>query len=125
MQELQEKASAQTVETIHTVVAKLNTMFRIAVQEKQTSGGVAAAMGIAKVLGMIVDKPQIKAIVRLPAPAPGVDLGVKLSEEDWGQRLPILPCVLRFTPLTGGWSRKNNLPRPYLRFLTTSQIDHA
>ena len=87
VKELQAQAASHTVETVHTLVAKLEQLRRLAVKEGQVSAGVAAVMGQAKLLGLVVDKAQIEAIVRRPAPAPGVDLGVILDEEAWQQRL--------------------------------------
>ena len=48
-------------------------------------------MGQGKLLGLVFDKAQVEAIVRRPAPAPDVDRGVIMDEEDWQQRLLARP----------------------------------
>ena len=48
---------------------------------------VAAVMGQGKLLGLVIDKAQVEAIVRRPAPDPDARPGVILSEEVWQRRI--------------------------------------
>ena len=54
--------------------------YNMAQQEKQASAAAQAAMGIAKLHGMIIDRAQIDAIIRKPAAT--TDASDEMSEED-------------------------------------------
>ena len=85
--ELQAKAAEKTGITIKSLTDDLIRLRMLAEANAQVAAGVAAVGMIAKLHGLVIDKAQVEAIVRRPAPAPGIEAGVILSEEDWQQRL--------------------------------------
>ena len=54
--ELRGEARREAVVTIHTIVARLDRAYDLAEGERNPSAMVQAAMGMAKVLGLIVDR---------------------------------------------------------------------
>ena len=54
--ELRTEASGRTVVTIYAIVAKLDRAYDLAEEERNPSAMVQAAMGMAKALGLIVDR---------------------------------------------------------------------
>jgi hypothetical protein len=44
-------------------------------------------MAAAKILGLIIDRQQIEAVLHRPAPGPGIEKGLILSEAEWEQQL--------------------------------------
>ena len=53
--DLRAEANREAVVTIHTIVAKLDRAYDLAEKERNPSAMIQAAMGMAKVLGLIVD----------------------------------------------------------------------
>jgi hypothetical protein len=80
--ELQKEAAQQTEITVRDLVGKLNGMFELAAATKNPSAGVSAVMGMAKLLGFLVDK-QEDVTPRLPVPFP-TDRK-QMSIEEWQQ----------------------------------------
>ena len=76
MQQLAAKRHAKTVDTI---IADLDQLRNLAIENGQTAAGVAAVMGAAKILGFVTDRQQIEAVIDRPAPGPGVERGLILS----------------------------------------------
>ena len=66
------------------MVAELESMRKLAMACKNPAAGVAAVMGKAKLLGLIVDKTEIEATVRKPAREPTEDKRMSLGE--WERR---------------------------------------
>jgi hypothetical protein len=46
-------------------------------------------LGQGKLLGLVIDRAQVEAIVRRPAHDPDARPGVILSEEDWQRRIAL------------------------------------
>lgn len=60
LQQMQERTAKRTEVTVETVQKKLEAAYLLAVAEKQTGAAVAAAMGMAKLHGLIVDQKHVK-----------------------------------------------------------------
>lgn len=60
VKELQERTAKRTEVTVETVQKKLEAAYLLAVAEKQTGAAVAAAMGMAKLHGLIIDQKHVK-----------------------------------------------------------------
>ena len=87
MRELQAKHAERAAVTVDGQYAKLEEVRRNAVEDRQHGAAVAAIVAQNKLYGLIIDKAQIEAVVRRPAPAPDIAPGVILSEDDWQRRL--------------------------------------
>jgi hypothetical protein len=76
-------ASDGVMQTIEDIVAKLEKIYQVAFQcdPPQLSAGVAAQMGIAKLLGLYVDQKQVNIVHHKPSLLPTKHL--ELSEEEW------------------------------------------
>ncbi|MDX8492703.1 terminase small subunit [Mesorhizobium sp. VK22B] len=82
--ELQASAARRSEITVDDLVAELDDMRKLATACKNPAAGVAAVMGKAKLLGLIVDKAEIEATVRKPAREPTDDK--RMSLEEWERR---------------------------------------
>ncbi|MER9403680.1 terminase small subunit [Mesorhizobium caraganae] len=82
--ELQAAAARRSEITVDDLVAELEDMRKLAIACKHPAAGVAAVMGKAKLLGLIVDKAEIEATVRKPAREPTDDK--RMSLEEWERR---------------------------------------
>lgn len=82
--ELQAAAARRSEITVDDLVAELESMRKLAMACKNPAAGVAAVMGKAKLLGLIVDKAEIEATVRKPAREPTDDK--RMSLEEWERR---------------------------------------
>lgn len=81
MAELQAKAARRSEITVDDLVAELEDMRKLAMACKNPAAGVAAVMGKAKLLGLIVDKAEVATTLRKPLREPGeID---QMSLEDW------------------------------------------
>jgi hypothetical protein len=68
------------------LVADLDEAIALARECRAPSAMIAGIIGQAKLLGLIVDRVQVEALVRRPAPDPDARPGVILSEEAWQRR---------------------------------------
>jgi len=78
------RAAAQRAEiTVDTIVERLEEIRRVAleVDPPQASAAVAAVMGQAKVLGLVIDRSQVDITHHKPAPFPTKIL--ELSQDEW------------------------------------------
>ncbi|RWI88651.1 MAG: Terminase small subunit [Mesorhizobium sp.] len=82
--ELQAAAARRSEITVDDLVAELEDMRKLAIACKNPAAGVAAVMGKAKLLGLIIDKAEIEATVRKPAREPADDK--RMSLEEWERR---------------------------------------
>ena len=57
--ELQKLAAIRHAKPVDSLVADLDRLRDIAIQNRQTAAGVAAVMGQAKLLGLIIDKAEV------------------------------------------------------------------
>jgi phage terminase small subunit len=85
--DLQAEHAKKVGKTVADIIADLDRLRDQAFANGQTAAGVAAVMGAAKILGLVVDKQQIEAIVHRPAPGPDMEKGVILSETEWEQQM--------------------------------------
>jgi len=85
--ELQAKHAARAAVTVDGQYAKLEEVRRNAVDDRQHGAAVAAIVAQNNLFGLIIDKAQVEAVIRRPAPAPDVAPGVILSDDDWQRRL--------------------------------------
>lgn len=56
-------------------------MLRLATRQRLPAAGVAAILGKARLLGLVVDKAEIATVVRKPARSPTTD--TRMSLEEW------------------------------------------
>ena len=89
--ELQAEYAVKNAITIDGQLSKLEEVRLQAIEDRNQSAAVAAIVAESKLCGLIIDKAQVEAIVRRPSPAPGIETGVIMSEEDWQQRLLARP----------------------------------
>ena len=82
--ELQAKAARRSEITVDSLVAELDEMFHLAVECESPSAGVAAVMGKAKLLGLIIDRAQVESTIRKPA-REATDKR-QMSLEEWQKR---------------------------------------
>jgi hypothetical protein len=73
-----DKALAETV-TAHTVTRMLATVFEAASRDRQHGAAATAAMGIAKLHGLLIDK--LEDVTRRPARSP--DAPLEIEVEHW------------------------------------------
>lgn len=66
------------------MVADLEDMRKLAIACKSPAAGVAVVMGKAKLLGLIVDKAEVDAVVRKPARS--LTDETHMSLEEWERR---------------------------------------
>jgi hypothetical protein len=64
--ELQSKYARKVEKTVADIVADLDRLRDEALARGQTGAGVQAVMGMAKLLGLVIDKAEITAILRKP-----------------------------------------------------------
>lgn len=69
--ELRAEAATRSAVNVDDLVADLNIMFKLALATKNPGAGVAAVMGKAKLLGLIVDKAEVATTQRKPMREPG------------------------------------------------------
>jgi hypothetical protein len=87
--ELQAKVAERTVKTVESLVANLDEAIAMARELKQPRAMIDGIMGQGKLLGLVIDRAQVEAIVRRPAPDPDARPGVILSEADWQRRIEL------------------------------------
>lgn len=87
VRELQAEHAERASVTVDGQYAKLEEIRKNALADRQHGAAVAAIVAQNKLYGLIIDKAQIDAVVRRPAPAPDLAPGVILSEDDWQARL--------------------------------------
>ena len=85
--ELQQLVAKRHAKTVDTLIADLDQLRDLAIENGQTAAGVAAVMGAAKILGFVTERQQIEAVVHRPAPGPGMERGLVLSEAEWEQQV--------------------------------------
>ncbi|RUW27305.1 terminase small subunit [Mesorhizobium sp. M4B.F.Ca.ET.215.01.1.1] len=87
--ELRAEAAKRSEVTVDDLVAELEIMRKLAMACKNPAAGVAAVMGKAKLLGLIVDKAEVDQTLRRPMREPGE---VKqMSLEEWQRRFAPKP----------------------------------
>ncbi len=83
--DVQAEHAKRTAITVDDLVAKLQLLYSIAVEDRQTGPGVQAIMGIGKLLGLIVDRQELRAeVVRKPVADP--DAPSEMSTDDWAKK---------------------------------------
>lgn len=79
--QLRAAAARRSEITVDDLVAELESMRKLAMACRNPAAGVAAVMGKAKLLGLIVDKAEVATTLRKPLREPGeID---QMSLEDW------------------------------------------
>src|SRR4051794_29784235 len=79
--ELQHRHAERVEVTVESLVRELEEASLRAMETRQVAAAVAASMGKAKLLGLIVDKAEIDATIRKPLRAPGAP--AQMSLEEW------------------------------------------
>ena len=79
--DLQAQHAKDNSVTIATITVMLRDAYNLSMETKQASSASQAAMGLAKLHGLIVDKSQVDTLVRKPAATP--DAPDFMTEEDW------------------------------------------
>ncbi|UCI23509.1 terminase small subunit [Mesorhizobium sp. B2-8-5] len=79
--ELQAGAARRSEITVDELVAELESMRKLAMACKNPAAGVAAVMGKAKLLGLIVDKAEVATTIRKPLREPSDT--EQMSLEEW------------------------------------------
>ncbi|MER9462634.1 terminase small subunit [Mesorhizobium sp. M0387] len=82
--ELQAEAVRRSEITVDDLVAELNDMLKLARATKNPSAGVAAIMGKAKLLGLVVDRAEVATTQRKPM-REATDVK-QMSLEEWQRR---------------------------------------
>ena len=78
--ELQAKAAMRSEVTVDSLVADLDDMLQLATKIGQPSAGVSAVMGKAKLLGLVIDRAEVSAVVRKPSRTPTIDKSISMEE---------------------------------------------
>ncbi|TPM27259.1 Terminase small subunit [Mesorhizobium sp. B2-2-2] len=78
--ELQAAAALRSEIAVDDLVAELEDMRKLAIACKNPAAGVAAVMGKAKLLGLIVDKAEVATTLRKPLREPGESQQMSLDE---------------------------------------------
>ncbi|WP_348628859.1 terminase small subunit [Mesorhizobium sp. M1E.F.Ca.ET.063.01.1.1] len=82
--ELQARQVRRLDVTVESIVAELEEARGAALAHKQLAAAVAASLGKAKLLGLIVDRAEVESVIRKPMREPGqVE---QMSLEEWQQR---------------------------------------
>jgi phage terminase small subunit len=84
----QRKAAEQQHVTTVSLAADLEEIRMLAIEDKQYAAAVAAVLGRAKLLGLIVDRKEVEVLHR-PAPLPTKT--IELSEEEWRKQFAEVP----------------------------------
>jgi hypothetical protein len=84
-----QKHSAPTLVTIHSVTTMLRDVYDLAMRKHQTAAAGSAAMGIAKLHGLLVDK--IEDVTRRPARAPDAPAEIELLDWVEAQTIDLKP----------------------------------
>ncbi|WP_224543681.1 terminase small subunit [Mesorhizobium sp. CA16] len=79
--ELQAAAARRSQITVDDLVAELEDMRKLAITTKNPAAGVAAVMGKAKLLGLIVDRAEVATTMRKPLREPNE--AERMSLDDW------------------------------------------
>ena len=74
-------------------------MFKLSLATKQPSAGVGAVMGKAKLLGLVIDKPETAETVRRPMRHPGDDKNMSMDE--WRKKFAPPPPAEIISPPPG------------------------
>lgn len=82
--ELRNAAAKRLEITVDDLVAELEDMRKLAMACKNPAAGVAAVMGKAKLLGLIVDKAEVATTLRKPLREPG-EIN-QMSLDEWQAR---------------------------------------
>lgn len=82
--ELQAAAAKRSEITVDDLVAQLDDLRKLAIACKNPAAGVAAIMGKAKLLGLIVDKAEVATTLRKPLREPG-EIN-QMSLDEWQAR---------------------------------------
>jgi phage terminase small subunit len=82
--ELQAKHAKRVEVSVESIVAELDQLRDAALANKQVAAGVAAVIGKAKLLGLVIDKADVAATVRKPMREPGEVR--QMSLEEWEQQ---------------------------------------
>lgn len=82
--ELQAGAARRSEITVDDLVAELESMRKLAMACKNPAAGVAAVMGKAKLLGLIVDRAEVTTTLRKPARQATDETHMTL--EEWQRR---------------------------------------
>jgi phage terminase small subunit len=93
--ELQAEHAAKNAITVDGQLSKLEEVRLQAIEDRNQSAAVAAIVAENKLCGLIIDKAQVETIVRRPAP--DVDRGVIMSEDEWQQRIALASPVSTMT----------------------------
>ncbi|MER8619179.1 hypothetical protein NKG99_20470 [Mesorhizobium sp. M1409] len=84
LRELQAKEAKRLNVNVDLLVFKLEEMFKLSKRTKQPAAGVGAVMGMAKLLGLVVDKAEVEGTLRRPMREPS---DVKqMSLDEWQRR---------------------------------------
>lgn len=78
--ELQAKAARRSEVTVDSLVLELDEMLQLATRQKLPAAGVAAILGKARLLGLVVDKTEIATVIRKPARSPTSEKHMSLEE---------------------------------------------
>ena len=68
--ELQARHASRAEVTVDELVSKLERLYDLALENRQSSAGVQAVMGIGKLLGLIIDRSEAETTLRKPAREP-------------------------------------------------------
>ncbi|RVC79873.1 Terminase small subunit [Mesorhizobium sp. M4A.F.Ca.ET.022.05.2.1] len=82
--ELQTGHAQRTAVTVEGIVAELEEARAAALAHKQLAAAVAASLGKAKLLGLIVDRAEVEQTLRRPMREPGEVM--QMSLEEWERR---------------------------------------
>lgn len=89
VRELKESNRERHEVTVDTLVAELDSMVALSARTGQAGAGVAAILGKAKLLGLIVDRAEIEGVMRRPLREPGEQK--TMSFEEWQQKFAPKP----------------------------------
>jgi phage terminase small subunit len=110
--ELQAKAARRSEVTVDSLVEELDEMLQLATRQKLPAAGVAAIMGKARLLGLVVDKTEVATIIRKPARSPTTE--TQMSLEEW---------QAKFTPKRVNWAGRLMRVRPARHPKPTKSFD--
>ncbi|RWK12049.1 MAG: Terminase small subunit [Mesorhizobium sp.] len=89
LEELQAGHAQRTAVTVESLVAELEEARAAALAHKQLAAAVAASLGKAKLLGLIVDRAEVESVIRKPMREPGqVE---QMTLEEWQEKFAPKP----------------------------------
>ncbi|WP_301006781.1 terminase small subunit [Mesorhizobium sp.] len=84
LEELQAGHAKRTAVTVESIVGELEEARASALDQKQLAAAVAASLGKAKLLGLVIDRAQVEQVQRKPLREPGEIKQMTL--EEWERR---------------------------------------